>query len=141
MPRVHPGGSLHLSFLPSLRHSVSVSTMKTLVQAGLDGRVPVTAPCGFVCLLPGAKPQITARWTSLWTTDGDTLQKGGKTYSLADARMALTAELTGSAQKFPLRVEGRVFHQIIEQDAKHYVLVLLDAGWRFPVARCVLHSN
>ena len=98
----------------------------------------MTAPHGFVCLLPGAKPQTAGRWTSLWTTDGDTLSKDGKDYSLADARNAIARRSLPTARKrFPFRVEGQVFHQIIEQAPGRYVVVLVDPGWLNPAERDV----
>jgi hypothetical protein len=94
-----------------------------------------TAPHGFVCVLPGGKPQIAGRWTSLWTTDGDGLYQGGKPVPLGDARALLDAELASGANAFPLRVEGRVFHQIIEHAPGHLVVVLIDPGWLDPADR------
>jgi hypothetical protein len=100
--------------------------------------VPTTAPHGLVCLLPGAKPQTAGRWTSLWTTDGDKLSKDGKDYSLADARIAIVRELADGAKTFPFRVEGQVFHQIIEQSSGCYVIVVMDSGWLNPAERVVM---
>jgi hypothetical protein len=99
--------------------------------------VPATAPHGFVCLLPGAKPQTAGRWTSLWMTDGDKLSKDGKDYSLADARSAIIADFAGGMKTFPFRVEGQIFHQIIEQSPGRYVIVFVDPGWLNPAERVV----
>jgi len=99
--------------------------------------LPATAPHGLVCLLPGAKPQTAGRWTSLWMTDGDKLSKDGKNYSLTDARNAIIAELATGAKTFPFRVEGQIFHQIIEQAPGRYVILLLDPGWLNPAERVV----
>jgi len=99
--------------------------------------LPTTAPHGFVCLVPGGKPQTAGRWTSLWMTDGDKLSKDGKDYSLPNARNAILAELANSAKTFPIRVEGQIFHQIIEQSPGRYVIVLVDPGWLNPAERVV----
>lgn len=96
-----------------------------------------TAPRGLVCVLPGARPQAPNRWTSLWFTDGDALSQSGKPVPLADARKAITAELTEGAKAFPFRVEGAVFHQIIEQAPGRFVIVLVDPGWLDPAERDV----
>jgi hypothetical protein len=90
-----------------------------------------------VCLLPGGKPQTEGLWNSLWTTDGDTLNKDGKAYSLTAARDAITAELADGARKFPFRVEGQVFNQIIEEKTNRFVIVLVDSGWLNPADRDV----
>lgn len=99
--------------------------------------LPTTAPHGFVCLLPGAKPQTAGRWTSLWMTDGDKLNKDGKDYSLPNARNAIIAELAANAKTFPFHVEGQIFHQIIEQAPGRYAMVLVDPGWLNPAERIV----
>lgn len=98
--------------------------------------LPHTAPQGLVCLLPDAKPQSN-RWSSLWTSDGDLLSKNGQSYSLTDARRIITAELADAAKTFPFKVEGTVFHQIIEQAPDRYVIVLIDPGWVNPTERTV----
>lgn len=94
--------------------------------------LPVTTPYGFVCLLPDAQPQSPARWSSLWTTDGDTLSKNGQRHSLVVASQLITAELADAAKTFPFRIEGHVFHQLIETSPEHYILVLMDPGWVNP---------
>jgi hypothetical protein len=97
-----------------------------------SSQIPTTGPQGFVCLLPGGKPQTEGLWNSLWTTDGDTLKKDGKMYSLTAARDAITAELADGARKFPFRVEGQVFNQIIEETTNRFLIVLVDSGWLNP---------
>jgi hypothetical protein len=97
--------------------------------------LPTTAPHGFVCLLPGAAPVATDRWPTRWSTDGDTLQQAGKAYSLTAARTAITAELAAGAKRFPFRIEGTIFHQIIEQEPGRYVVALIDPGWLNPADR------
>ena len=97
--------------------------------------IVTTAPQGFVCVLPGAQPQTAGRWTSLWTTDGDRLVHDGKPVPLTDARTLLANELAVGAKTFPLRVEGHVFHQIIERSPGHLVVVLIDPGWLDPADR------
>jgi hypothetical protein len=99
--------------------------------------VPTTAPHGFVCILSGSMPRKDGPWSSVWTTDGATLSKGGKAYSLEEARSAITAELTDGVKGLPFRVEGRVFHQVIEQEANRYVICLVDPGWLDPADRDV----
>ncbi len=102
--------------------------------------LPTTAPHGFVCIVPGGKPQTATRWSSLWMTDGDTLSKDGQNYSLLDARKAIIADLAHSAKTFPFHVEGEVFHQIIELNSDRYVIVLVDPGWLNPAERVVTLS-
>jgi hypothetical protein len=97
--------------------------------------LPTTAPHGFVCLLPGAAPVATDRWTSRWTTDGDGLRQAGSTFSLADARAAITAELAAGARRFPFRIEGEVFNQIVEERPGRLVVALIDPGWLNPADR------
>ncbi len=99
--------------------------------------IVTTAPHGFVCVLPGGPPQTVGRWTSLWTTDGDELFRGGNPVPLAEARKLLAAELAAGATDFPLRVEGCVFHQIIEHAPGQFVVVLIDPGWLDPADRDV----
>ncbi len=97
--------------------------------------LPVTSPFGFVCLLPGPPPQATSPWTTVWTTDGDQLSQGGKSYPLAAARAAMEADLTAGAAKLPFGVEGRVFWQVVSQPNNRYVICLMDPGWVDPAAR------
>lgn len=99
--------------------------------------LPITAPHGFVCLLPGGKPRDGRRWTSLWLTDGDKLVKDGQEASLTAARTAILGELAAAAKTFPFQVEGEVFHQIIAQESNRYVILLVDPGWLNPMERPV----
>ena len=94
--------------------------------------LPITAPHGFVCLLPDAQPQSPARWSSLWTTDGDTLSRNGQRHALAEALQLIAAELSDAAKTFPFRIEGHVFHQLIETSPERYILALIDPGWVNP---------
>lgn len=97
--------------------------------------IVTTAPHGFVCVLPGTGANTAGRWTSLWTTDGDVLAKGGKAAPLDEARATIASELAAGAKAFPLRVEGRVFHQIIERAPGRFVVALIDPGWLDPADR------
>jgi hypothetical protein len=97
--------------------------------------IVTTSPHGFVCVVPGGVPQTDERWTSLWVTDGDRLLKAGKPLPFADARALMKSELIAGTKAFPLRVEGRVFHQIIEHAPDHLVVVLVDPGWLDPADR------
>lgn len=98
--------------------------------------LPSTTPHGFVCLLPGAKPQgAPERWSSVWTTDGDSLTPDGRSTSLADARAAIAADVAAGAKQFPFAVEGVVFHQVIEERPDRFVVVLVDPGWLNPASR------
>lgn len=99
--------------------------------------IVVTAPHGFACVIPGGKPQAAGRWTSLWTTDGDSLTKGEKPMPLADATASIAGELAEGAKAFPLRIEGRVFHQVIEHAPGRFVIALIDPGWLDPADRPV----
>jgi len=99
--------------------------------------IPVTAPQGLVCMVPGPTLRSGGPWTSIWTTDGDKLSYKGKDFTLAQARAAITAELAEATKKFPFAVKGRVFHQIIEQSRHHYVIALVDPGWLDPADRDV----
>ncbi len=96
--------------------------------------IPVTSPHGFVCIVPGAGPQAASRWPALWTTDGDRLSRDGKACELTAARAALGAELAEGAKRFPIRVEGAVFHQLIESAPGRFVVALADPGWLNPAA-------
>ncbi len=97
----------------------------------------VTAPHGFVCVLPGGQTKDRGRWGSRWTTDGDNVAKGDRTMPLADVRTAIASDLNAAARAFPFRVEGHVFHQIIEQSPDFMVVVLIDPGWLDPAERDV----
>ncbi|MEN9402792.1 MAG: hypothetical protein RL091_1495 [Verrucomicrobiota bacterium] len=98
--------------------------------------LPTTAPHGFVALVPRAADRPGER-TAMWTTDGDKLSRAGKDFTLAEARVALTADLAAAARTFPFAVAGRVFHQIIETSHGHYVIALVDPGWLDPANRDV----
>ena len=80
-------------------------------------------------------PRTDGPWNTVWMTDGDKLNKAGRAYSLADARVAITADLADASKNFPFRVEGHVFHQVIEQTGSHYVIALVDSGWLDPADR------
>ena len=117
---------------------------KTDVSTYLWGRtsrkvshIPTTSPYGFVCLVPGGKPQISGKWSSLWGTNGDHLSKEGKLYELDEAREQMLVDLAEGAKQFPFRIEGTVFHQIVQQSANHYIIVLIDPGWLDPSDRSV----
>ncbi len=97
----------------------------------------VTAPHGFVCMVPYLTPRPGSLWTTVWTTDGDKLSRGGKDFTLTEARVAITADLTEAAKAFPFTVEGRVFHQVIESPRNHYIIALVDPGWLDPADRDV----
>lgn len=99
--------------------------------------IPVTSPHGFVCIVPGSVPRAGGPWKTVWTTDGDTLQKAGRDYTLAKARTAMLADLAEGEKRLPFHIEGRVFHQIIEQSPDHYITVLVDPGWLDPADRTV----
>jgi hypothetical protein len=99
--------------------------------------IPVTAPQGLVCMVPGPMLRSDGPWRTIWTTDGDKLSCKGKDFTLAEARAAITPELAEAAKKFPFAVTGRVFHQIIEQSRDHYVIALVDPGWLDPADRDV----
>lgn len=100
-------------------------------------QLATTTPHGFVALLPGATPRSDGPWKTIWTTDGDNLSRDGKTFTLADARTALTADLAEGAKQFPFAVTGHVFHQVIEVSARRYVIALVDSGWLDPADRDV----
>jgi hypothetical protein len=100
--------------------------------------VPVTAPHGFVCLVPGAITGPSGPWSSLWTTDGDTLARDGKRCSLDEARRLLEQDLVAGEKRFPFQVEGRVFHQVVRQSPGRYVIALVDPGWLDPADRDIV---
>lgn len=99
--------------------------------------LPTTTPHGFVALVPGARPRADSPWTTVWTSDGDTLKKGEHSYSLVEARTALLADLADAETRLPFHVEGRVFQQVVEQSPGHYIIVLVDPGWLDPAERMV----
>lgn len=100
-------------------------------------QLPTTAPHGFVTLVPGDVATKNSRWQTHWVTDGDTLRKAGRTYSLTTARTALLADLAEAEQRLPLSVEGRVFHQVIELSPDRFIVALVDSGWLDPADRTV----
>jgi hypothetical protein len=100
--------------------------------------VPVTAPHGFVCLVPGAVSGRNNPWLSVWTTDGDTLARHGKRCSLNEARRLLEHDLAAGEKRFPFQVEGRVFHQVVRQSLGRYVIALVDPGWLDPADRDIV---
>ena len=120
-------------------------TLPTDIAAYLWGRarqnIPITSPLQrhrvFVCLLPGGKPQTPGRWTSLWTTNGDTISKDGRSYSLEEARAAIQADLAHAQRNHPFAVEGHVFHQVVQLADDHYLVALIDSGWVDPAERTV----
>jgi hypothetical protein len=97
--------------------------------------LPVTATHGFVCLLAGPAPQPNSPWSTVWTTDGDQLAKGGKVYPLAAARTAMLADLRVGQAQLPFQVDGPVFWQVIAQPENRYIICLLDPGWVDPAPR------
>jgi hypothetical protein len=99
--------------------------------------LPTTTPHGFVAIVPGGVSQPEGPWKTVWTTDGDTLQKGERSYSLAEARTAMLFDLADAETRLPFHVEGRVFQQVVEQSPGHYIIVLVDPGWLDPAERMV----
>lgn len=99
--------------------------------------LPTTTPHGFVALVPGGVSHPDGPWKTIWTTDGDTLQKGERSYSLAEARTAMLVDLAEAETRLPFHVEGRVFQQVVEQSPGHYIIVLVDPGWLDPAERMV----
>ncbi len=97
--------------------------------------------CELVALSPkgghlaSAKLNGAGRMMRAGDFDGDMLSKDGKAYSLATARDALLAELAEGTKKFPFRIEGQVFHQVVEQGPGRYVIALVDSGWLNPAER------
>lgn len=96
-----------------------------------------TAPHGFVALIPGTTSGTDSTWKTIWTTDGDRLSRDGKSFTLTNARIALTADLAEGAKTFPFAVNGHVFHHIIETSPNHYVIAFVDSGWLDPTDRNV----
>ena len=99
--------------------------------------LPITAPHGFVAIIPGGSTQPHGPWTSIWTTDGDTLTKNGRVFSLTEAREAISAELIAGTKRLPFQVEGDVLHQDIEITPNRHLIVLFDPGWVDPRNRSV----
>ena len=100
--------------------------------------LPVTAPHGFVCLVPGATPRPHGPWSSFWTTDGDTLAHNGTRCSLEEARRRIEQDLAEGEQRLPFRVQGHVLHQVIQQSSNRYVVALVDPGWLDPADRTAM---
>ncbi len=103
--------------------------------------LPTTTPHGFVALVPGGVSRPDGPWKTIWTTDGDTLSKAGRTYPLAEARTALLADLGEAEKNLPFHVEGRVFHQAVELSPDRYLVTLIDPGWVDPAERPVRLSS
>ncbi len=99
--------------------------------------LPITAPYGFVALIPGGSTDPHGPWTSIWQSDGDRLQKDGRLFSLPEARTRIMAELASGIETLPFRIEGRVLHQDIEVSAGHHFVALFDPGWVDPADRKV----
>ncbi|MEW6354809.1 MAG: hypothetical protein AB1696_00670 [Planctomycetota bacterium] len=99
--------------------------------------VAATTPHGFVCIIPGSAPRKDGPWSSVWTTDGDSLSKDGQNHSLEEARKLILADLAEGEKRLSFHVEGRVFHQVVEQAPDHYLVVLIDSGWLDPADRLV----
>jgi hypothetical protein len=103
--------------------------------------LPATTPHGFVALVPGGISRPDSPWKTVWTTDGDTLSKGGRSYPLVEARTALLVDLAAAESSLPFHVEGRVFHQVVEQTPESYIVTLIDPGWVDPAERTVRLSS
>ena len=103
--------------------------------------LPTTAPHGFVTVVPGGITQPDGPWKAVWTTDGDSLNKNGRAYSLTEARTALLADLADAEKRLPFHVDGRVFHQVVEQSPDRYIIALVDSGWLDPAERTVTLST
>jgi|CXWL01.1.fsa_nt_gi hypothetical protein len=97
----------------------------------------MTTPHGFVALVPGGISSADGPWKTVWTTDGDSLSKNGRAYSLTEARTALLADLAAAEKSLPFHAEGRVFHQVVEQSPDRYIIALVDSGWLDPAERTV----
>ncbi len=96
-----------------------------------------TTPHGFVALAPGGITSKHGPWQTVWSTDGDSLSKDGRNYSLPDARTAILADLAEAEQGMPFHVEGSVNHQVAEPAPGHYSITLIDPGWVDPAERTV----
>ncbi len=99
--------------------------------------LPATTPNGFVALVPGGMTDPNGPWKTVWTTDGDSLSKDGRAYSLTAARTAMLADLAAAEKSLPFHVEGRVFHQVVALSPDHYIITLIDPGWVDPAERTV----
>lgn len=101
-------------------------------------QIPMNSPHGLVCILPGPAPRSASPWTTIWTTDGDRLSKGGKTFSLESAGRAIETDLKSGMAALPFRVEGHVFWQIASQGKNRFVACLMDPGWVDPSDRTAI---
>lgn len=125
-------GHPHLRYLTS---QAFLGARVFMLLAGDRERRSGAGPHDYVCLLPGGAPAPGRPWTSVWTTDGDQLSRGGKAFPLAAARTAIEADLRTAAARLPFRVEGRVCWQAVAQPDDGYILCLLDPGWVDPAPR------
>ena len=100
--------------------------------------LPVTAPHGFVCLAPGAAKGQHDPWSDFWITDGDRLARQGTSCSLEEVRRLIERDLAAGEKRLPFHLEGRVFHQVIQQTSNRYLIVLVDPGWLDPAQRTVV---
>lgn len=100
-------------------------------------QIPTTTPHGLVALVPGGAAAPGDRWSTAWTTDGDSLRKAGRAYSLPEARQAMGEDLAAAEKDLPFHVEGRVFHQVVEHAPNLYIIALVDSGWLDPAERTV----
>jgi len=103
-----------------------------------DNTIPRT-PFGFTALLAGSTPSGSGTpWTATWATDGDKLSKAGRPFELEAARDAMRTDLQAGAQKFPFRVEGEIFWQLVSQGPGQFLLYLIDPGYLAPADRGVV---
>lgn len=102
-------------------------------------QIAATPSQGLVVVAPAASA-AKGPWTIRWETDGDSLRKDGQVFPLAEARTRLLADLAQAGAQLPVQVEGRVFHQVIAETPRRYLLVLVDPGWLDPAARTVTFS-
>ncbi|HPM79994.1 MAG TPA: hypothetical protein PLF81_04815 [Candidatus Anammoximicrobium sp.] len=100
--------------------------------------LPVTAPHGFVCLVPGATPRTDGPWSNFWITDGDTLAHNGTKCSLEEVRRRMERDLAEGEMRLPFRVQGHVFYQVVQRSSNRYGIALVDPGWLDPVERTVM---
>ncbi len=97
--------------------------------------IPITAPHGFVCIIAGPIQRQDGPWSTIWTTDGDTLSHDGSVVPLGEAREKIMKDLTTGEVSAPIHVEGVVFHQVIKESTNRYFVVLVDPGWVNPAER------
>lgn len=100
--------------------------------------IPQT-PHGFVPLVPGFGPDGPSDfWTKLWQSDGDSLRRlGGEKLDPSNALAALKDDIQQAAEALPVRVEGEVFQQLVEETPGRYLLYLVDVGYLDPTDRPV----